>query len=64
MGFDDIEMAAYMGLTTVRQPLEYSGARGAQILLDLTQGWQPAELPVEKLTLELVVRRTTAEPPR
>jgi LacI family transcriptional regulator len=64
MGFDDIEMAAYMGLTTVRQPLEYSGARGAQILLDLSQGWQPAELPVEKLTLELVVRRTTAEPPR
>ena len=35
LGFDDIEMAAYMGLTTVRQPLEYSGARGAQLVPDL-----------------------------
>jgi LacI family transcriptional regulator len=63
LGFDDIEMAAYMGLTTVRQPLEYSGARGAQLLLDLSQGWQPPEPLVEKLHLELVIRRTTAEPP-
>jgi LacI family transcriptional regulator len=64
LGFDDIEMAAYVGLTTVRQPLEYSGARGAQLLLDLSQGWEPPEPLVEKLLLELVVRRTTAEPPR
>jgi LacI family transcriptional regulator len=64
LGFDDIGMAAYVGLTTVRQPLEYSGARGAQLLLDLSQGWQPQEPLVEKLPLELVVRRTTAEAPR
>jgi DNA-binding LacI/PurR family transcriptional regulator len=63
IGFDDIEMAAYLGLTTIRQQLEYSGARGAQLLLELNDGWQPQEALVEKLPVELVVRRTTAVSP-
>jgi LacI family transcriptional regulator len=64
IGFDDIEVAAYVGLTTVRQPLRYSGARGAQLLLDLAEGGTPSAEPVvEKLRLELIVRRTTASPP-
>ena len=33
VGYDDIELAAHIGLTTVRQPLEVSGQRGAEILL-------------------------------
>ena len=54
----------YLGLTTVRQPLTYSGARGARLLLDLAAGWRPESPVVEKLSLELVNRRTTAAPPR
>ena len=34
IGFDDIEVAAYLGLTTVRQPLVESGRRGATLLLE------------------------------
>jgi LacI family transcriptional regulator len=64
IGFDDIEIAPYVGLTTVRQPLEYSGARGAGLLLDLIGGRHPESAVVEKLHLELMVRRTTAQPVR
>ena len=32
IGYDDIDIAAYSGLTTVRQPLEVSGERGSEIL--------------------------------
>jgi LacI family transcriptional regulator len=63
IGFDDIEMAAYAGLTTVHQPLRYSGARGARLLLDLAEGTPPAQQVSEKLQLELIVRRTTGSPP-
>ena len=33
IGYDDIEAADYVGLTTVRQQLFESGRRGAEILL-------------------------------
>ena len=33
VGFDDLEVAAYVGLTTVRQPLEDSGRRGVERLV-------------------------------
>ncbi len=33
IGFDDIEVAAVLGLTTVRQPLRETGRRGADLLL-------------------------------
>jgi LacI family transcriptional regulator len=62
IGFDDIEVAAYVGLTTVRQPLMYSGARGARLLIDIAGGAHLPEPVVEKLDLELAERRTTAEP--
>ena len=42
VGFDDIEVAAYVGLTTVRQPLFESGRRGAKLLLELLAGRRPA----------------------
>ena len=38
IGFDDIELAAYVGLTTVRQPLFQSGALGARLLLEVLSG--------------------------
>ena len=62
VGFDDIEVAAYVGLTTVRQPLVESGRRGADILLDVLAGHGIAPLR-ELLPLELVVRGTTGSAP-
>lgn len=62
IGFDDVEMSAYVGLTTVRQPLTYSGARGARLLLEQAAGRRPEKPVVEKLSLELLCRRTTAPP--
>jgi len=58
VGFDDIEVAAYVGLTTVRQPLLESGRRGAKLLLDTLAG-RPVGPLRELLPLELVVRTTT-----
>jgi DNA-binding LacI/PurR family transcriptional regulator len=62
VGYDDIEIAGYLGLTTVRQNLFESGRRGAQILLAALEG---AEMPPrrEVVPVEVVVRNTTASPP-
>ena len=57
IGFDDIEIARYVGLTTVAQPLEASGRRAAELLLAQIEGW-PAT--AEELPCELIVRETTA----
>ena len=62
VGYDDIEIAEVLGLTTVRQPLEHSGRRGAELLLKQLR--EPGVAPVrEVLPTELVRRRTTAQPP-
>jgi LacI family transcriptional regulator len=63
VGFDDLEVAPYVGLTTIAQPLYESGRRGLQRLLSAIDGDDPGELE-ERLELELVVRRTTAPPRR
>ena len=62
VGYDDIDIAPFLGLTTVRQPLERSGDRAAEIVL---QAMNAARRPTlhETLELELVVRSTT-RPPR
>ena len=52
IGFDDIELARYCGLTTVAQPLEASGARGADLLLEALAGGEPRS---QELRLELQV---------
>jgi LacI family transcriptional regulator len=57
VGFDDIEVARYVNLTTIAQPLETSGARGVELLLDALAGGTPRS---EQLDCELVVRGTTA----
>lgn len=64
IGFDDIELAAYAGLTTVRQPLFDSGFLGIRLLLDALDAGEPPVPATHELPLELVVRRTTAAPPR
>jgi DNA-binding LacI/PurR family transcriptional regulator len=57
VGFDDVEMADYIGLTTVRQPLEESGRVAVELLLarmlDPSRSSQRVSLP-----LTLVPRET------
>jgi DNA-binding LacI/PurR family transcriptional regulator len=59
IGFDDIESAALLGLSTVRQPLAESGAEGARRLCALLRGERVAPLR-QLLALEVVQRSTTA----
>ena len=61
IGYDDIEAADYVGLTTIRQQLFESGRRGAEILLSEIDE-RSDESPVAHLAPELVVRGTTAPP--
>jgi DNA-binding LacI/PurR family transcriptional regulator len=61
IGYDDIEAADYVGLTTVRQQLFESGRRGAELLL-AEIGLRSDESPVTELQPQLVVRATTASP--
>ena len=61
IGYDDIEAADYVGLTTIRQQLFESGRRGAEMLLaEIDRRSEPP--PIDRLTPELVVRATTAPP--
>jgi DNA-binding LacI/PurR family transcriptional regulator len=59
IGYDDIEAADYVGLTTIRQQLLESGRRGAEILLSEIKS-RSEQPPVARLAPELVVRATTA----
>jgi len=61
VGYDDIEVASYLNLTTVRQPLFESGWRGTHLLFHVIGG-SAAGKPQEDLPVELVVRGTTAPP--
>ncbi len=62
VGFDDVEVADFAGLTTIRQPLVLSGQRGVARLLDLVEG-RPVGPLREVLPVSLVARRTTAAAP-
>ena len=59
IGFDDIESAALLGLSTVRQPLADSGAEAARRLCALLRGERVSPLR-QQLALEVVQRATTA----
>jgi hypothetical protein len=59
MGFDDIESAALMGLSTIRQQLWESGAEGARRLCAVLRGDRVAPLR-QQLSLEVVPRASTA----
>ncbi len=61
IGYDDVEVAEYLGLTTVRQLMYESGQRGVELLLEVLD--DPTGEPVcEVLPTELIVRNTTAPP--
>lgn len=63
VGFDDVEVSGYAGLTTVRQPLFESGKLAARLLLDRLDDDEPPVPHVHQLALDLVERDTTAPPP-
>lgn len=65
VGFDDIQSAAYTAppLTTVRQPLQEMGKRGAQVLLDRIAN-REREYPAEiVMASKLVIRESTGPAP-
>lgn len=61
IGYDDIEIAEYLGLTTMRQLLYESGQLGVELLLDTLEGLNVAPV-CRVLPTELIVRVTTAPP--
>jgi LacI family transcriptional regulator len=62
VGYDDLEIAGYLGLTTIRQPLFESGVRGVRMLEQrMIDGAGPTIR--EALTVELAQRATTGPPP-
>jgi DNA-binding LacI/PurR family transcriptional regulator len=62
VGFDDIESASLLGLSTVAQPLARSGSDGARRLCALLRGERVSPLRQE-LALELVTRTSSGPAP-
>jgi len=61
VGYDDIEAADYVGLTTVSQSLFESGRAGAELLLNEIEGPPGGPVSVD-LTPSIVIRATSAPP--
>ncbi len=61
VGYDDVEIADILGLTTRRQLLFESGRRGVELLLQTLEN-PGTERVFETLPTELIVRETTAPP--
>jgi len=61
IGYDDIEVAEYLHLTTMRQPSFELGIEGSQLLMDLIA--QP-DTPAQEISFQtnLITRSTTAPP--
>ncbi len=58
VGYNDIDAAAYLGLTTVHIPMREMGQRGLDLLREAIE--HPDDSPHHvRLPTELVVRRTS-----
>ncbi|MFJ4472114.1 LacI family DNA-binding transcriptional regulator [Streptomyces sp. NPDC089424] len=66
VGFDDLPVARWVGppLTTVRQPLTEMAEAAARLVLDLGRGDAAAAATRVELATSLVVRSSTAAPPK
>jgi DNA-binding LacI/PurR family transcriptional regulator len=62
VGYDDIELAQFAQLTTVRQYLFESGVRGVELLFEAIDNPDTNPMYIKFLP-ELVIRETTAPPP-
>lgn len=58
LGFDDLDLAEYVGLSTIRQHLDESGRIAAELLLSSISGKSQAIQHIQ-LPLEIVERETT-----
>ncbi|KTF70414.1 LacI family DNA-binding transcriptional regulator [Sphingomonas sp. HT-1] len=65
MGFDDLPLSRFFHppLTTIAQPKALIGRHAVELLVDILRGGVPRERQVT-LKHELIVRRSTAAPPR
>jgi LacI family transcriptional regulator/LacI family repressor for deo operon, udp, cdd, tsx, nupC, and nupG len=63
MGYDDIEIAEHLNLTTIRQLLFESGVHGVKLLFEKIQSPERESTTIV-LPTELMVRETTAPPVR
>ena len=63
IGYDDIEIAEYFYLTTIRQPLFASGVEGVELLLETIAAPLPSPHRLV-MPIELIIRNTTAPPNR
>lgn len=77
VGYDDIELAEHLSLTTINQSLRLSGERGASILLEILSELNtesnksnginghaaPPATKLENVPVELVIRSSTAKAP-
>lgn len=61
IGYDDIEAAEYLNITTIRQFLYDSGVRGSKLLLE-SMTRQFSKPKCLSLPIKLIRRRTTASP--
>jgi DNA-binding LacI/PurR family transcriptional regulator len=59
VGYDDIEVSRYLGLTTIRQPFFETGVKGVEVLLQAIDHPPSEPLHIE-LPIELICRRSTA----
>lgn len=60
VGFDDLELARYVGLTTIHQPMEQMGRMGARALFSMLH--HTATPASHIIPLSLVVRATSGTP--
>jgi DNA-binding LacI/PurR family transcriptional regulator len=58
IGFDDIDIASFADLTTIRQPIQRMGQQAAQMILSLMAGLSLEQIH-NKLPVELVERTST-----
>jgi len=65
VGFDDLAVTEWIGppLTTVRQPLREMATTAAEMVFTLARGERPRNERID-LATELIVRESTAPPPR
>ncbi|MCD6356909.1 MAG: LacI family DNA-binding transcriptional regulator [Anaerolineaceae bacterium] len=61
VGYDDIQAAEFMELTTIRQMLFESGQQGVEILMDKING-NSKEVKHSIIPTEMIIRKTTAPP--
>lgn len=62
VGYDDIKVSRFIGLTSVAQNMHDIGARATDLLLQRLQDTAPADLLSEAVTPELVVRDSSGSP--